>query len=307
MLWTHKNKICPLLLLCIYCCAAAGPSGVLHAGPEATPLLRHLFAAAVQPVLLSLRSWAFMPDTVAAEAAAEATAMSSFTAGAQLADSRALLLAAVPCDGGSAQHLAPSAAGALTAASSGYGLFAQATAAGTSAAALGAGSSSGSSRPWSGSKGAEAAMRHCLQQAWHSIRERAPACPGFLAHVQQPAGVAGMQLHLLQLLGGPGQRLADRLGWLTELEQQEEQEVLTGCAGAPGNSSGASRSVDPAAAGLSRLGAFMGLLCSSSAGVGVGAGEQAAGASSPLCSLSSQQLEQVRCEVIASALRDDLA
>jgi len=134
-------------------------------------------------------------------------------------------------------------------------------------------------------------MRHCLQQAWHSIRGRAPACPGFLAHIQQPAGVAGMQLHLLQLLGGPGQRLADRLGWLTELEQQEVQEVLTGCAGAPGNASGASLSGDPAAAGFSRFGAFMGLLCSSS--VSVGAGEQAAGASSPLCSLSSQQLEQV--------------
>lgn len=46
--------------------------------------------------------------------------------------------------------------------------------------------------------------------------------------MQQQAQVAGMQLRLLQLLGGWGQHLAQRLGWLAELEQQELRQLLAG-------------------------------------------------------------------------------
>ena len=73
-------------------------SGASLARPEseATPLLRYLFAAAVQPVLQSLRSWALMPDIAAAEAAAEATAMASFNAGSSTPGSSLAAVTAAP-------------------------------------------------------------------------------------------------------------------------------------------------------------------------------------------------------------------
>jgi hypothetical protein len=229
-------------------------------------------------VLHSVRSWAFLPDTHAAEAAAEATAMASFTAGSSSSNphgtnSMTGLLA-------SNASSAAAAGGLFAAAASAFG-----AATAQSAGAVGQRITTGgsSSRAWTGSKAAEAAMRQCLQQAWLSVCSRLPRCPSFLAHIQGPAGVAGMQLHLLQLLGGPGQALAERLGWLAELEQQEILEaVATHSAAAAGP-----RQPATAAAG------FMGLLCDRGAGgLGVSASVGPNG-QNLTCNLSMQQLKQV--------------
>lgn len=150
-------------------------------------------------------------------------------------------------------------------------------------------------------------MRQCLQDAWDNVCARPPRCPGFLLHAQGPAGVAGMQLHLLQLLGGPGQALAERLGWLAELEQQEIQEVLAG----PGASTPAATSSCTAAAAAgttaaaAAAGTFMGLLGGAGSALGLPA---AVGRTvrSPACDISTQQLKQVRllmCAAAAAATR----
>ena len=75
---------------------------------------------------------------------------------------------------------------------------------------------------------AEAAAASILLQAWTAAQDRAPVCPRFLSGIQQQVAVAGLQLQLLQLLGGPGQQLAQRIGWLAELELQELREVFGG-------------------------------------------------------------------------------
>jgi hypothetical protein len=157
------------------------------------------------------------------------------------------------------------------------------TAAAQSAGAVGPRITTGgsSSRVWTGSKAAEAAVRQCLQQAWHSVTARLPGCPSFLAHIQGPAGVAGMQL--LQLLGGPGQALAERLGWLAELEQQEILEVVT-----PHPAAAASPRQPPAASA-----GFLGLLGGRGAGgLGLSASADQNGQRFT-CNLSMQQLKQV--------------
>lgn len=137
---------------------------VLTAPPEAAALLRHLFAATIQPVLHAVRAWAFLPSTDAAEAAAAVTST----------------------------HGAARASSAL-----------------------------------SNSPGVATESAHArLLQAWHTARSNGPTLPGFLAPLQQQVTIAGLQLQLLQLLGGSGQQLAARLGWLAELEQQELREVL---------------------------------------------------------------------------------
>jgi hypothetical protein len=164
-------------------------------------------------------------------------------------------------------------------------------------------------------------MRQVLQEAWLSVTGRAPRCPGFLAHVQEPVAVAGMQLHLLQLLGGPGQALAERLGWLADLEQQEIAEVLGGAAGSSSGSAasnahslgargspygaqgsagvqGLGSTATAAGVATGAVGAFMGLLCGGAAGRGGSGGAGAAGSrvgTSPACNLTNQQLQQVRC------------
>lgn len=261
----------------MFCVLFTCCTGVTKAGADA-PLLRHLFAAAAQPVLHSMRSWAFLPDTHAAEAAAEATAMASFTAGSS-------------SNPHSTSSMGGLLAGDTTSASAPGGPFA-AAALGCGTAATHPGGVAGvrvtaggsHSRAWAGSKAAEAAMRQCLQQAWHSVCARLPGCPNFLAHIQGPAGVAGMQLHLLQLLGGPGQALAERLGWLAELEQQEFLEVV-----APHSAAAAGPRQPPAAAA-----GFMGLLCDRGIG-GLGASaSMGPNGQSLMCNLSMQQLKQVR-------------
>jgi hypothetical protein len=153
-------------------------------------------------------------------------------------------------------------------------------------------------------------MRLCLQQAWCDMCDRLPGCPGFLAHVQEPARVAGLQLHLLQLLGAPGQELAERLGWLAELEQQELSEVLSvplegsnAAAGVPNPHPGLglSAGVGPGAAGaVLQLpgigGGSVGLFGGSSTNGGGGSGSlRGVGlrGDSLTCNMTPQQLKQV--------------
>jgi hypothetical protein len=201
-------------------------------------------------------------------------------------------------------------------------------AAAAAAAGGGFGSSGGAgggscavAKPWSGSKAAESAMRNVLQEAWHSVTGRAPLCPSFLGRIQRPAAVAGMQLHLLQLLGGPGQALAERLGWLADMEQQELADVLATAGGsgpigsalngprlgAGGSKDGAQglagvegfgAPVTAAGAGAGTVGGFMGLLCGGDACRSSSGGGGAAGArhgASPTCNLTNEQLQQVGC------------
>lgn len=176
-------------------------------------------------------------------------------------------------------------------------------------------------------------MRECLQHAWHSISQRPPDCPSFMSFEESSAcAVAGLQLHLLQLLGAPGQALADRLGCLAEMEQLEMQEVFSNQTSSRHDAAAASSAATTAhaqpsstcmsasaaaAGGGGAVGAvgvgggyFMGLLCggggggsssaapgggvsSSSSGSGAGGGQGSVGLT-PICNLSSQQLVQVR-------------
>lgn len=266
-------------------------------------------------MLASLHAWAFLPDTQAAEAAAEATAMASFTAGSTSSSNAhsgnsggttvGLLVASMQGPGG-ASTVAPFASvaaavpGAAAAAAPTQPMGHNASGGG----AGGSGSGSGSSKAWTGSKAAEAAMLQCLQAAWDDVCARPPRCPGFLLHAQGPAGVAGMQLHLLQLLGGPGQALAERLGWLAELEQQEIQEVLAGpgasTAAATSSCTDVATSGTTAAAAAAAAGTFMGLLGGAGSALGLPAAV-GLNAQSPACDISTQQLKQVRLLMCAAA------
>lgn len=281
------NQTSAALMPCHCFCA-----GVVRAEGSA-PLLRHLFAAAVQPVLQSVHSWAFLPDMQAAEAAAEVTAMASFTAGSGSSSSNPL---SSGCTVGAAFSSHDTAAAAAAVAAGGPFASASQLVGAPPRNSSGGGAGGGSSKGWNGSKAAESAMRQCLQQAWHSVCARPPGCPRFLAHVQRPAGVAGMQLHLLQLLGGPGQALANRLGWLAELEQQEIQEALCAGSTAAAAHSGKVAAARTCSTPAPVAGSFMGLLSGFGPCAGdahVSAGVRPAG-QRPMCDLTSSQLKQVR-------------
>jgi len=75
---------------------------------------------------------------------------------------------------------------------------------------------------------AEALVSQLLLRAWTAAPDAAPPLPSFLFGVQQQMLIAGLQLQLLQLLGGRGQRLAERLGWLAYLEARELQDMMLG-------------------------------------------------------------------------------
>ncbi|KAF8057943.1 hypothetical protein HT031_005889 [Scenedesmus sp. PABB004] len=238
---------------------------LLHAGPQTAPLLRHLFAAAMQPLLQRVRDWGFRPDLRAAEAAAGAA--------------QVLAMAASPGAGA----VEGAAAARATWASSGGG----APAAG---AAGGSGPASGAA-----DRAAQAAASQLLLTAWAAAKPRAPACPRFLAGAQQALVVAGLQLQLLQLLGGPAAELAERLGWLAELEQQELREVLCRPPSGPGAPAAPAGGGGTAASGWSSLALLLGGRGAAAAG---GAEREGAGGAAffPL-SLSMQQLEHAAAVV----------
>lgn len=188
-------------------------AGLLHAGPHTAPLLRHLFSTAVQPVLHNIQSWAFQPDIHAAEAAAAAAATTSLTAAGRPSSSRRAGSKGARISSHSSMHVHDPAQPVTLATATGgvnrpFGAVDKVPAAPVSDATT------------------DAAASELLLQAWHAAQDQAPQCPSFLAGVQQQLTVAGLQLQLLQLLGGTGQQLAQRLGWLAELEQQELREML---------------------------------------------------------------------------------
>ena len=234
--------------------------------------------------------------------------MASFTAGGSSGSSSTQWSCVAAAASGAGGVVA--VGGPFAAAAGGAGAVHWAGAHGSSGSS-GGGCGGSSAKHWSGSRAAESSMRQCLQQAWSSVCDRLPGCPGFLAHVQEPARVAGLQLHLLQLLGAPGQELAERLGWLAELEQQELSEVLsvpleglTAAAGVqdPHSSHGLSAGVGTGGAGaMLQLpgigGGLVGLLGGSSMTGGCGGGGISGGVGphgdSLTCNMTPQQLKQV--------------
>uniref|UniRef100_A0A383VBK2 Gamma tubulin complex component C-terminal domain-containing protein n=1 Tax=Tetradesmus obliquus TaxID=3088 RepID=A0A383VBK2_TETOB len=209
------------LLECLY-------EGLLHAGPQTAPLLRHLFAAALQPQLHTILTWAFQPELHAAEAAAAAAAMSSVASGSS---------SSWACTAGAA------AAAALTTnpstAQAGFGSRFTSTSSCKLRQPHPSRTAGSSSSSGSGDRAVQAASSALLLQAWQAAQSRAPSCPSFLGGVREAAVVAGLQLQLLQLLGGPGQQLAERLGWLAELEHEELRELLAGSSSSSSSNKGA--------------------------------------------------------------------